>query len=664
MNDFNYDNEIIEVSDETSTSTLEDLIKKEAESSHQEPSRKKKNKIFKDRISDLSTKQKAIICLLVFLTICTIVCLVLFFVLKDDEEPEKEEEPVVIIEKDNYRYENGKLIFLDVNDKEIGSYECVNQDSDKCYVTKLTYENDTFDRVKSVYENNEELLKNSKVYKDKYIFVTDGSVVHLYNMDTKETELELNSIKAYSTDEDLVVVEDDKKLYGLIEITDEGFEYLIRCSYDNLGIVNAKDILLVAKDKDKQYIIDKNGKKLSKNISVAIKSANENYIVGSTNDTYNLYDYEFEELLSDYDHISLHDSVIALVKSKRLYLVNDTLNKLYEDGIRLENNNYVKEYIYNEDNRLIETKKSYEIDSKDNVITINIGENTKEINTLEGDISSNLDYISYFDGKIYFYGDEEKNDVIGTYTCNNQNSLVNIEDGLDNCGVYADDLGISGIYNNEYVFIYDYNENEGEVYLYNIKEKKVKGTYSEIKIVNDKELGEKIKPIYTSSSFIIAKSATGSNKGNFGVLEINSEKVQGKIGFKYENIELIDKYYVLVSIDKTSSIYDKEFNKISNEFSYVKLFDKHYVGINNNKLNVFTYDSQKEILEEGINVTNNDFQIDFTNGFIITVNNIKYSYDKDGKKVVESNNNNENIDEETNSNENVENEGESDGEQE
>ena len=38
----------------------------------------------------------------------------------------------------------------------------------------------------------------------------------------------------------------------------------------------------------------------------------------------NLYNYDGEELLSDYDYISLHDNVIAYVKSKRLYLLRRT----------------------------------------------------------------------------------------------------------------------------------------------------------------------------------------------------------------------------------------------------------------------------------------------------------------------------------------------------
>lgn len=640
MNDFNYDNEIIEVNSEN-TETLEDLIKKEAESNHQEPLKNEKKKTRKK----LTKKQKITIIVITVLSILIIVGVILFFLLKDKEEPEKEEDPVVIIEKDNYRYENGKLVFLNTNEKEIGTYECANKDSEECYVTKITYDNDSFDRIKNVYKNGEELIKNSKIYFDKYVFVTDSNKTYLYNMESNEKELEVKKVKIYNTNEFLAVVENENSLYGLIEITENEFKYLIRCSYNNLGIVNTKDILLVAQDKDKQYIIDKDGKKLSSDIKAEIKSASKNYIVGKIGNTYNIFSYDYEELVSDYDFITVHDSVISLVKKNRLYLLNENLNKLYEDGIRLESSEYIKKYVYDEDNRLVETLKSYEIENKDGKVQVVINNEIKEINVLEGDLSSNLNFVNYFDGKLYVYNEEEKIDILGTYKCNNKNNITNAEEGLVNCGIYINELGVSGIYNNQYVIIYDYDGTNKVYYLYDLKENKVKGTYSEIEILNEKELSENIEHVYTSSSFIKAKSATGSNKGNYGIVEITGEKVQGKVGFKYENIIKEKEYYKLISVDKTYSIYDKNFKKISNEFSYIELFDKYYVGINNNKLNVFAYDSQMEILKESINITDNKFTIDFTNGFAITVKDVTYKYDKNGNVIKEEIEEDENVEE-------------------
>jgi len=657
MNDFNYDNEIIEVSDETNGTTLEELIKKETESGNNRPQKNKKRKI------NLTKQQKIALILIGILIVLLIIGIVLYFVLKKDDETKMPEDPIVIIEKDNYRYENGVLVFLDNNEKDIGKYECTNKDSEKCFVTKIDLSNDTFDRIKNIYENGQEIIKNSKIYFEKYVFVTDGDLVYLYNMIDKETELELKNIKIYNTDENLVVVEDDNSLYGLIEITEDGYEYLIRCSFNNLGIVNTEQILLLAQDKDKNYIVDKTGKQLSKNIKVEVKSANSEFVVGFINDTYNLYNYDFEELISDYDYISLHGETVALVKNKRLYLLNNNLSKLYEDGIRLENTNYIKKYVYNADNRLIETLKSYEIENNNNIVNVTIGDNTKEINAIEGAISSNLSYISYYDGKLYFYSDEEKTDVLSTYTCNNKNIFNTEEDGLTLCNIFVNDLGTSGIYNNEYVFIYDSkNSNDKIYYLYNLKDKKIKGTYSEIQIVSESELGNQIKPVYTSSSFIIAKSAVGNNKGNYGVLEINSEKVQGKVDFKYESIIKNNKYYLLKNIDKTYSIYNNEFVKISNEFENIKLYDKYYVGINGKKLNVYSYTNTLGILENDLSITNDDFEIDFANGFEITVDGKKFNYDKNGKEIINNELENDNITEDENINQDLEIEGDNNGE--
>jgi hypothetical protein len=57
--------------------------------------------------------------------------LVIFLLKNDKPEEEQEKEPVVIVEKDNYRFENGSLILLDNEDNEIGKYECKNKEQDK-----------------------------------------------------------------------------------------------------------------------------------------------------------------------------------------------------------------------------------------------------------------------------------------------------------------------------------------------------------------------------------------------------------------------------------------------------------------------------------------------------------------------------------------------------
>lgn len=636
MNDFNYDNEIIEITNEnteTETNISEEMLITENKKEN------KPRKNIKEKWNNLTKKQKILFIVLPILILLIIVGIIIYFVIFKNEKVPQPEEEQIIVENDNYRYENGKLIFIDKNERDIGSYECRNKDSEKCFVAKSDYSTDSFERIISINENNEEINKNSPIYYNNFVFVQDGEDIFLYNIDTKESNLNLKNVKVYNTSKNLVVVENDVNKYGLLEITEEGHEYLIRPSYDNLGIVNNELVYLVAVDKDEHYIIDNKGKKISSKISADIQSVNKNYIVAKNNNNYNLYSYKYDELLSDYDYIALHDGVISLVKSNKLYLIDDELNKLYEEGIKLSNNNYVKKYIYN-NNKLVETKKSYEIEINNNTASINIDGKIKNINMLEGIVSSNYSYMSYFDGKLYFYTDVEKTDLLGTYSCINKNNINSTNSTLINCNVFSINDSYSGIYNNEYVFIYDNQTNTNAIdikhYLYDLKEKKSKGTYSNIEILNTDELVNSPKPIYTSSSYILAVSATGVNKGNYGVLEINSNNIVGKVKFEYKSITKENDYYIMNKTDDSYSIYNKEFDRISNEFTYIKLYNNYYAAISDNKLNIYSYTDLKSKLQNGIDILDTDFEIEFTTDkFIITIGDKIFNYSKQTGELIE-----------------------------
>ena len=186
--------------------------------------------------------------------------------------------------------------------------------------------------------------------------------------------------------------------------------------------------------------------------------------------------------------------------------------------------------------------------------------------------------------------------------------------------IYSNDLGMSGIYNNQYVFIKDASDNK-TIYLYDLKNKNNMGTYSMIEILNNSEISEEMKPLYTSSSYILAVSAKGNNNGNYGILEITNEKAIGKVEFKYESIKKVKDYYLMINVDKSYSIYNHDFKKISNDFEYLEAYDNYYVGIQMGKLNVYRYDNALGILEQGIEVESNKFKVDFTNGIKITLEN-------------------------------------------
>ncbi len=626
MNEFDYDNEIVEITEDS-----DEKKPLEEEALEVKPVKKPK-KTLKDKWQELSRKQKGLIIALICLILLLIAGAVIYFVFfnKDEEEQPKNKEEV-ILEKDNYRYENGNLVFLNLSDREIGRYTCTNQDVESCYVAKLDFSDDTFNRIINVNEEGKELDKTSQIYFDKYVFVKDGEDLFIYNIETKEKDLNLLSLKSYGTSKSLVVVKDASNKYGLIEIDQNGYKYLINPTYDYLGIVNPEINYLIAKEKDATYVIDSTGKKLSSDFKNAqIMSVSANYVVAKVNESYTLYDYKYNDQVSDYDYIGLHSNVISLVKNNRLYLLDLELNKLNEDGIRLENKDYVKKYVYDNNNKLIETKKSYEIAGSSDTATITIGTNEKNININEGRVSKDYDYLSYFDGKLYFYSDKEKTDVIGTYTCINKNDITSSTTTLDNCSIYHNEDGLSGIYNNEYVFIADNKNDTHNYYLYDLKESKSRGTYNSLNFVKKEEINTNIKPIYTSSSYIIAVSGTGTNTGNYGVLEISSEKIAGKVEFKYKSIEKVYDYYLLINVDDSYSLYDTNFKKISNEFAFLSAYEKYYVGINNNKLNVYAYDNTLGILESDLEITGTDFKIDFNEGFNITIGDITYNYNFDG----------------------------------
>ena len=634
MNEFDYENEIIEVDNdnakkEDANIEILDAVKNE------EKKPKKNKKSIKERWDELTKKQKTIIIVTSVVVLLLIIGLIVYFVFvgKGNEDDKPKDEPVVV-EKDNYRYEDGKLIFLDKSDKELGTYECKNKNIEKCLVAKNDYSSDKFERIISVDESNQEIERTSQIYHDNFVFVQDGEDIVIYDIKKGESDLKLKTIKTYGTN-DLAVVEDETNKFGLLEIKNTGYSYLIKPNYDNLGIINTELSYLIATDKDKNYIIDTSDKKLSSAFSSNIMSVNKKYIVTSSGSSYNLYDYKNKELLSGYDYIGLHSNLISLVNSKKLYLMDNELNKLYEEGIKLDNTDYVKKYVYDKDNKLVETKKAYEVTVNDDEISITIGDKTQTLNLVEGKVSATLAYMNYFDGKIYFYRDEEKTDLLGTYICTNKNNLTDKDPNLNKCHIYTEGDNTSGIYNNNYVFIYDnYTTSDGKIFLYDLKSNKTKGTYSKIEFIDSSALNSEVKQVYTNSLLVKAESATGTNKGNFGVIEITSEKAGGKVEFKYKSIEFTNNYYLLINIDNSYSLYDSKFNKISNEFDFIKTFENYYVGINNKKLDVYSYsgiNSTGILKNNALSVTNNEFQIEFKdNGFTITVNNVTHKYDYNG----------------------------------
>lgn len=623
-NEFNYDNEIIEVGSENEEVevSFEDELNDELSVQDENPKKSKKNKeknkenIFKKFISwfkGLSKKKKIIFITCSSLAFLLLVGLIAFLILNnnDDKKVIKEE---VVLEKDNYRYENGKLVFLE-DDKDIGTYECIDKDVKKCYVAYLDNEADTFDHETNLDSDDKILNKRSKIYLSNYVFVYDDGKILLYNIKDEKVEEKFNSIKAYDTEKDYVVIEDKDEKFGVILFDENTYEYQINAYYDYLGIVDAKNLLLVSETGKKQRIIDIDNKQLSKEFSVTIKSANKDYIAALSGKKYNLYSYKFDELLSGYDYISFKDDFVLLIEDNKLYLRDVNLNKMNEEGIELTNDTYNKVNKYNKKNKLEESEVAYEITLNKDNLSISYGDENKVINKYEGAVSANYSYMNYFDSKLYFYSDLEKNDLIGTYECKNKNKLTSENDSLSSCSVYANDKGVTGIYNNNFIFIFDNSSIDGNkvIKLYSLKENKNKATYSDVEFLNNGNLSNNVQQYYVESLYIKAKS---SSKNSYGVICLENTDAKKVIDFNYKNITLNKDYYILENNSNKFSIWSTKFSKISDEFDYVELLKTHYVGINGKKLNVYRYDTTtNKLLEKDIELSSTDYK----NAYKITI---------------------------------------------
>ena len=647
---------------------------------------KKPKKSFKEKWKSLSKKKKILIIVGIILVFLLIIGIILFLVLRNDEKVEKPEEPEVIVEKDNYIYQNGTLVFLNSEEEEIGTYECNNKEEDLCYVPTYSDE-DTFDGEKNVYEDESLVERQSKIYQDNYVFVFDNEDSEaqdliLYNIEAGEIEGNYTLVKGFS-DSDFVIVRDEKNRYGALEISSDGINEVFAFSYDYLGRMDSS-ANIVARTNDRYYIYSVEGKNLSQGLRYEVKSYNDKYIVVDNNGYY-VYDYDGNLIYDDaYDYIELLDDYAVLIDNNLLYIRDYQNNKYNEVGIELDNTYYNPLHVYNEEKVFIETRRAYEISFNENMLDVTYTEDnrekTKSIDLQDGIMSANYSYIGYFDGVLYFYSDEEETDILGTYQCSNANST-----DLTNCTIATDSfyskneveedrsssVGWIPIYNNRYVFILDTIDlNNSTIVLYDLEAKKALARYASVD--TGAYTGKKeVTFVDTDATYVMAEN---KSNGEYGLIRI-SDNVSGTIGFKYSSIEKFGDYYqvgtstntyqlfsnvgteitkaygypivdyvstyVKVLDDDVYYVYDFQGNQLRKDdggYRYVDLQNNYYVVIDSgNKLNIHKYNDPEFTLSETIDIGTNDYTNAYTvteasGGFRIhiTSTNTNYVFDSAG----------------------------------
>ena len=660
----------------------------------EEKKTKKPKKSLKEKWGNLSKKKKVIIIISIILLLLIIVGLILFFVLRNPKEDSvKPEEPEVIVEKDNYIYKDGTLVFLNDDEEEIGTYECTNKSEDLCYVSMYSME-DTFDGEKNVYQDESLIERPSAIYQNNYVFIYDNendssNNIILYNIKDQETVDNYTLVKGFS-DSDFVILKNDNNRYGLIKFDSEGIEEILEFSYDYIGQLSS-DSNIVVKTNDRYYIYNTEGKNLSSGLRYEVRSYNNKYIVVDNNGYY-VYDYNGNLIFDDaYDYIELLDDYAILIDRDLLYIRDYKNNRYNEEAVDIDSTYYNPLNVYNDDKVFVETKRAYEVtidkDSMDITFTRDGKERTETIDLQDGKMSAKYKYISYFDGKLYFYSDEEKSDVLGTYECSNANNS-----DLTNCTVAtdsfysdneveenkSDSVGWIPIYNKRYVFILDTIDlSNPTIVLYDLEKDKSLAKYASVD--SGAYTGKKeITFVDTDATYIMAQNKSNED---YGLIRI-SDSVSGTIGFDYSSIEKLGDYYQVgtssgtyqlfsnvgkeitkvygypiisyvgtylkVLNNKEYYVYDFEGNRLRENdggYKYVDLQNNYYVVIDsNNNLNIHKYNDLEFSLDTVISVGNvNDYASSYTvketnGGFIITITstNTTYTFDANGLSQVSS----------------------------
>lgn len=598
----------------------------------------------------LSKKKKRLIIVGTIIGLIVLIALIIFLIIvltgnkkEEVKAPEEVVEEVVPVIVDNFYYKDGKLYFLKDDESELGSYECTNKDDKLCYVdTNSNQDNFNVARL----ESSDGSAKNQRlpIYEDNYVFVFDNkdessTEVILYSIKENKEVARYLDVKAYS--DNYVIVKDSTEQYGLIQINN-GVTEVIKPQYTYLGMIDGESNL-IAKSKKGYAVISKKNKVLSSyyDSKLEIKNYNDNYVVTLTGDDYSVYDYKGNVVDTGYEFITVVDKYVVLIDSKKLFIKDNEGTKYTESGVKLSNTNYVKTFVYDENDQLTDTKRSFEINVKTNNIEVAVypsksGDVTyTQLSIIEALANKKYDYVSYFDKKLYFYSDVEKKELIGTYTCTNENNITKSDDEYTSCFVAVDtimednDMVSAGdltrksrtpIINSRYVFIAD---GSNAINLYNLVDKSTEVTYLK---VNTMTANNDNKVTHYSGKL---ETIVQTKSGKYGVIAFEGASVSKVHSFEYNSLEKLGDYYLALdtsgswrvlyygseSVGFTNKVrgynsnknyfkvvedgkyyvYDNAGNKVvSDGYTYVELYISYYAAVNSSKeVNLYDYEGNK-----------------------------------------------------------------------
>lgn len=649
-------NEIIEIDEnEEINNTQYDLNEVEDDDKNKKNKKDNKEKKIKkeSKWKNLSKKKKIIIIVTIIVLFVAVVGVLLYFFVfkKDGENNNDNKEPLVIVENDNYRYEDGTLIFIDENKNELGKYECTNKNENLCYVAYYSNE-DEFDVPKNVYENGVQIEFRSDVLANNYVFIydntkrEDGNII-LYNMADEEKVEDYSLVK--KVNDEYVIVKNLDNEYALLKFESDKITNAIDFDYDYLGYISDSKYIVGANNNN-YILLDMDGSEITKNIPGEIKNYDDKNISVKIDGDYYVYNYQgIRQNEEEYDYIRFVSNYIIAAKSKKLYAFDSEMNPLNLEGIRISSSKYNTELIFNDDLYQTGKEEAFNASLQENKIMLEFDDEIVYINLNEGNYNKDKEYISYFQGKLYFYKDADKKELLGSYACNYANSVDNTTTSLTNCYLAKESNVISGskdinlgylpIYNERFVFIADTkspNANDN-IILWDLKQNKKLATYKQVDAGfynNEKD----INFVETGGTIVLAKNTSDS----YGLINIESNTVSGLIAFKDDDgntnvsAKNVNGYILMKRSDGTYHLYDNKGNEItdglttkneivdykdnyllvksndnyviykldgsivSNEYKYIILEKNYYITVDkNNNVGVFTFAKGNVNLAEG-----------------------------------------------------------------
>ena len=517
---------------------------------------------------------------------------------KEKPKEEKGQEEQTIAEEqapimfDNYYYKDGTLVFLTEGGAEIGSYTCENKDEKLCSVATNNYR-DVLDVPRVVDESGNDVIEYVGIVDEDYVFVNDTDSegtknIILYSIKKQEKIANYHDVKAY--DGGYYVVSNTNNEYGLIQI-DKEVKELIKHQYSYLGMID-NESYLVAKESKGFILINKKDNGVSKHINTAeVKYYNNNFIVTKDEGTYSVYNLKGKELESGYTFATVRNKYIFLVDNKEVFVRDADGTKYNEKGVELKNFEYIKSFIYNDNDELAKTKRSFDIEVKGDNIAIAVYDvdydnpQFSNLNINEANLNKKFNNLNYFEDTFYFYKDEDKKELIGSYQCEKKNEIGSKTTEYSECFVAKDTIFEDNdstterilnrkttipLMNNKYIFMSDGDNN---IVLFDLQAGVKKSSYSK---VNSYYENNDYKFNLAEGKFNIVAL---NKKGKYGVIRIDGSNVSSLHSFKYNKIELLYNQFIaedtngkwlILDGKNTTGIYPGKVAGFTKDFKYVK----------------------------------------------------------------------------------------------